>query len=157
MASPILLLEDEDLIEASDYVRQLDLLYTGQSDYLATRSTYGGSPINHLKWIEVSRSCPAWVGKTVGEFRNVMLDTWRPHQEVPDYEFIRGTLPADHILPETRYEEYLRVHKYFALGVGKYKGKPAIHVKAMDPGYYTWAVDAGLIPYATWQSLNEFA
>lgn len=155
MARSVLLLEDEDVIEAGDYVRQLSLIYTGQSDHLATTTTYGGFPINHLEWIEAHRAYPAWVGKTVGEIRKQVLDMWKPHQEVSDYEFIRGPIPESHILPETSREKYLRVYQHYTLKVGKYKGKLAKDVKFYNPSYYNWAVDTGLIPYEVWQSLNQ--
>ena len=156
MARPILLLDDSDIIQAGDYVRQLELFYEGQSDYLATTSTYGGSPINRLRWIEVERSCPAWIGKTVGEFRGKMLEMERPHQPMPDHEFVRGDLPTNHVLGETSHEKYLRVHRHFTFPFGKYKGVRATSIKSSDPGYYFWAVDKGIVPYEVWQSLDEF-
>jgi len=151
------LLEDTDTILATDYVRQLDLEYVGQSDTLFTQSTYSGIPINHLRWLEVSRAgMDFWIGKSVGEFRERMLAMEKQHQPVSDYEFIRGNVPQSHVLPETEQEKYHRLYKHFRLPVGKYKGKLATFVKGCDPGYYYWAVDTGVIPHEVWQSLSKF-
>jgi hypothetical protein len=82
------ILEDNDLIEASDLVRQLSLVYSGQSDYLETSSTYGGGPVNRLGWIPAWIYCPAWVGKKVGDFKRRMPC---------NHEFLRGTVPEAHM------------------------------------------------------------
>lgn len=91
------ILEDHDTIDADDCVRQLSLIFTGQSDYLATTSTYGGSPINRLGWIRADTFCPFWVGKKVGDFRRAMLGRDRHATEVSDYEFVRGPVPKLHM------------------------------------------------------------
>lgn len=96
------LLEDQDCIQEWDMVRQLSLIYDGQSDYLATTATYGGSPLNRLGWIPVQYFCPAWVGKTVGEFRRAMRFDNRHETEVSDYEFVRGAVPKRHLEPLDR-------------------------------------------------------
>ena len=151
------LLEDQDVIEGFDFMRQLDLLYEGQSDHLPTKSTYGGSPINHMEWLEVHRACPAWIGMTVGEIRQWSLGMNKQHQRFPDYEFVRGNIPRSHILPETDLEKFDRVHRHFTMPCGKYKGKRAVWVKAIDPNYYEWAIDKNIIPYDTWRSISKFA
>lgn len=87
----IQLLEDNDVIQADDLVRQLSLMYSGQSDYLETISTYGGGPVNRLGWIPAKYTCPFWVGKTVGEF------TQRMGRFGSDYEFVRGKVPNTHL------------------------------------------------------------
>lgn len=93
---PIFVLEDSDVIKEDDLVRQLSLVYDGQSDYLATNSTYGGSPMNRLGWIPARVFCPAWVDKTVGDFRRTMLGRDRHATEMSDYEFVRGPVPLHH-------------------------------------------------------------
>ena len=98
------LLEDLDTIEATDNVRQLSLVYAGQSDYLATNATYGGSPINRLGWMPARYVCPAWVGKTVGEFREAMLGRDRHAVEIANYEFVRGNVPLSHCEKLTKEE-----------------------------------------------------
>jgi len=90
------ILEDLDKIEKDDWVRQLNLIYTGQSDYLQTNATYGGMPMNRMRWIPAWAFCPAWVGKTVGEFRREMLKRDRHATEMSDYEFVRGEVPKRH-------------------------------------------------------------
>lgn len=87
----IQMLEDQDVIQADDLVRQLSLMYEGQSDYLMTTSTYGGGAINRLKWIPAKYNCPFWVGKTVGTFNEKM------ERFGSGYEFIRGAVPSDHL------------------------------------------------------------
>lgn len=91
------ILEDIDVIQSTDYVRQLSLTFEGQSDYLATTATYGGGAINRLGWIPAKYFCPFWVGKTVKEFRSRMEATGRHSSEVCDYEFIRGDIPKSHL------------------------------------------------------------
>jgi hypothetical protein len=100
----IAMLEDNDVIQADDFVRQLSLIYTGQSDYLATNATYGGSPMNRLGWIPAKYMCPAWVNKTVGEFNQAMMGRDRHATEKSVYEFIRGAVPKDHCEKLTREE-----------------------------------------------------
>jgi len=90
------ILENQDIIQEDDCVRQLSIVYDGQSDYLATNATYGGSPINRLGWLPAKFVCPAWVGKTVGEFRKTMLGRNRHAVEMSDYEFVRGKVPTSH-------------------------------------------------------------
>lgn len=82
------ILEPSDRIEAGDLVRQLALSYEGQSDYLATNATYGGGRINRLGWIAVGEFCPAWIGKTVGEFNRALRAS---------HEFVRGPVPKAHL------------------------------------------------------------
>lgn len=98
------ILEDQDTIQPDDFVRQLHLTFTGQSDYLETNSTYGGFPVNRLGWVPAKFICPYWVGKTVGEFRNKMLGRNRHAVELSDYEFIRGKVPASHCEKLTKEE-----------------------------------------------------
>lgn len=93
------ILEGCDIVEAEDYVRQLSLIFTGQSDYLETTSTYGGGAVNRLGWIKVKHFCPAWVGKTVDEFHDALVvsRTSKRHEvEMCYYEFIRGEIPRSH-------------------------------------------------------------
>lgn len=78
-------------IRAGDWVRQLNLSYEGQSDYLATNSTYGGSRINRLGWMRADEVCPGWVGKSVVEFGKAMKEIGLR------YEFVRGAVPATHV------------------------------------------------------------
>ncbi len=105
------LLEDQDVIKAEDLVRQLSLIYDGQSDYLATNATYGGSPMNRLGWIPAKMFCPAWVGKKVSEFRKAMMGRDRHEVEMSDYEFVRGEVPKNHLEKLTK--EELKIAQMF--------------------------------------------
>lgn len=92
----VYMLENNDVIQATDFVRQLRLTYTGQSDYLETTSTYGGSRINRTGWMRAEEVCPYWVGKKVGAFNKGMDFNHRHMSEVSAYEFIRGDVPQSH-------------------------------------------------------------
>jgi len=96
----IQLLEPDDTITADCFVRQLSLVFDGQSDYLPTKSTYSGFPLNRLGWIPASEYCPAWIGKTVGEFNKAMNKPHRHASEKCGYEFVVGDLPRSHIEPK---------------------------------------------------------
>ena len=93
------MLEDSDIIEGTDFVRQLSLTFVGQSDTLMTTSTYGGTRINRTGWMLAAEVCPAFVGKTVIEFNRGMDFKHRHHIEVSQYEFIRGDIPLSHQEP----------------------------------------------------------
>ena len=93
------MLEESDTIEATDWVRQLSLTYTGQSDYLETTSIYGGGRINRTGWMTAAEVCPYWVGRTVGEFNEGADFKHRHQSEVSAYEFIRGDIPVSHVEP----------------------------------------------------------
>lgn len=96
----IQLLESGDIITADCFVRQLSLTFDGQSDYLITKGGYSGAPMNRLGWIHASEFCPAWVGKTVGEFNKAMNPVHRHATEKCKYEFVVGDLPHSHIEPK---------------------------------------------------------
>ncbi len=83
----IYLLEDNDVIESTDYARQLDFIYGDWSDQLLSNSNYSGRPINRLGWMKADLIMPFWVGKTV-KSANAAIGV--------KYEFIRGNLPNSH-------------------------------------------------------------
>lgn len=68
----VYMLENNDVIQATDFVRQLRLTYEGQSDYLVTTSAYGGTRINRTGWMRAEEVCPYWVGKKVDAFNKGM-------------------------------------------------------------------------------------
>lgn len=107
------MLEDTDIIEATDWVRQLSLTYDGQSDTLLTTGTYGGTRINRLGWMLAAEVCPAWIGNTVGEFNTGMDFKHRHMTEVSQYEFVRGAIPKSHQEPgdPVVYPEYIPTQK----------------------------------------------
>lgn len=92
----VYMLENNDVIQATDFVRQLRLTYEGQSDYLVTTSAYGGTRINRTGWMRAEEVCPYWVGKKVGAFNKGMDFNHRHMSEVSAYEFIRGDVPQSH-------------------------------------------------------------
>ena len=98
------ILENHDVIQDDDWVRQLSLIYEGQSDALATNGTYSGMPMNRTKWIPARVCCPAWIGESVGNFRECMLGFDRHESEISDFEFVRGNVPAHHQEPLTEHE-----------------------------------------------------
>lgn len=89
------ILEADDVIEATDLVRQLDHLIEGQSDYIQFTSAYSGRPINRMRWQTTQDFCPAWVGKKVGVFIKAM-NMRSDH----GYEFVRGPAPKSHMVEE---------------------------------------------------------
>ena len=89
------ILEPDDVIKSTDYVRQLSLVFTGQSDFLATTNTYNGKPMNRLGWMQAKDVCPFFVGKTVKEFNTT--PSARHATETFRYEVIRGNLPLSHL------------------------------------------------------------
>ncbi len=142
-------LEAEDTIQPGDFLRPLDLIYEGQSDYLATSNTYSGKPMNHTRWLQVERAgIDHWIGNTVGEFNGMSESLGRHDTECTRYEFVRGDLPVDSILPETDNEREEREADEIAeciLKVGKYKGQTGAQVKRADPSYFEWAVREGIL------------
>ena len=99
MAITVLMLDDKDVILPTDFVRQLSLVFDGQSDHLATTATYGGGRINRLGWMLASEVCPGWIGRTVGRFNAAMTGRDRHATELSAYEFVRGDIPESHWEP----------------------------------------------------------
>lgn len=93
----ISILESFDVIEASDLVRPLTLLRSGQSDYLP-ETGMNGLPVNRLKWLPVEAYCPAFIGKTVGQYRDAV-------KHLSDAEFVRGPIPDSHKVKFTKSEQ----------------------------------------------------
>lgn len=140
---PFILFE-EDVIEAGDFVRPLDLTFDGQSDYLHTTNTYSGRPENHTRWVAIERlGMQRWIGKRVGDLNKVMDDLETPHQWTSRYEFARGAMPDFHQLPETDQEHRARMDKA-KLPFGKYKGRTLKYVRDHDGPYYSWMRSEGL-------------
>lgn len=142
-------LEADDIIQEGDFMRPLDLVYEGQSDYLATSSCYTGYPLNHTRWCQVERAgILFWIGKTVGEFNNMSLGLGRHSQEATAYEFVRGDIPPDAILPETEAERERRIENAFnnhELTFGKYRGRTVAELKRLDPTYVEFCLHKGYL------------
>jgi len=101
MPTTVQILDGNDIIEPTDYARQLSLTWEGQSDYLQQNTTYGNSPINRLGWLPVTVTCPCWIGKTVKDFSDAMDKFYATAYKEP-FEFIRGELPNRHLEPLTK-------------------------------------------------------
>lgn len=92
----IIFLDENDIINPTDYCRPLELSYSfAQSDSIITHSTYSGSPINNLKWVLVSQVLgKVWYGKKYKEYTK---------GNSIKYEFVRGNIPTEHILKDNEY------------------------------------------------------
>ena len=143
------ILNDDDVIQAGDFARPLDLVYDGLSDYLPLTNTYSGDPENHTRWCQIERlSLERWIGNTVKELNDAM---WR----FIKYEFCRGDLGPGHILPETENEREARIRK-LTMTKGKYKGASVGWVEANDRSYYYWLVNNGILQRMIDASLPSF-
>lgn len=94
MSVRVEILTSEDILRGDDLCRPLSATFDGQSDTFQTVATYGGGPINHFGWVPVDAVCPAWVGKSVGQFHTALN---KLHHSTPDYEFLRGDVPLSHM------------------------------------------------------------
>jgi hypothetical protein len=125
----IQILEQDDTITANCWYRPLNLL-SGYDDALPLTNTYGGGPINNVKWLLVGIHAPGHIGKKLKEINsparsNCISDLkWY-------YEFILGTPPRQHIHFDM-YEKYKRMSK------GKYEGQFTKVVEYRDKKYYSW-------------------
>lgn len=146
-------LEADDIIQEGDFMRPLDLVYEGQSDYLATSSCYTGSPMNHTRWCQVERAgIPFWIGKTVGEFNDTSFNLGRHSTETTAYEFVRGDIPAHAILQETEAERERRVRAELdtkVLTFGKYRNQTVAQIRRHDPSYIEFCLREGYLKEPT--------
>lgn len=88
------ILEANDIIEPEDWCRPLSIISMsgGHSDYYSFSNTYSGTPDNNVKWVKVKYIFgKIWHGKTVAE-----ID--KGPGRFTKYEFVRGNVPAKHIL-----------------------------------------------------------
>lgn len=99
------ILERDDVIREDDWVRYLDIEYAGQSDTVATRSCYGGSPMNFFRWLRVKDAMMYhFIGKTVGYVQDRLDEMDKAHNSYARYEFARGEVPTSHRLVLEEYE-----------------------------------------------------
>jgi len=139
----IQLLEDDDIIQSSDWCRPMVILPADSwSDTILFNDTYSGHPENNVTWLTAQQCCAAWIGNTVKEFNDALANC------VVWHEFVRGPIPVHHQYGLTKaesraaYKEYLKttVSKY-----GKYKGFTWYHIRCVDESYYDWAVEKKII------------
>lgn len=97
MAITIQILERDDVIQATDFVRYMEIEYEGQSDTVMTRGTYGGLPMNFFRWLKVEDAgMPYFIGKPVGFVEDWHARIEKQHQPVARWEFARGPIPKAH-------------------------------------------------------------
>lgn len=149
MATEILLLDDNDVLEPTDFYRYTEISYVGQSDTVHEINTYGGTAINFFRWMRLDREggCAGWYGKTVGEVKQFSVGT--QHQPGPRFEFARGNIPVPHQVPETLFEETQRMGK-LVITFGKYNGMSVNEILTVDDGYIRWL-------YYNTTTFNEFS
>ena len=95
------ILEQADIIKETDFVRQL-VISENEDGVVEHNSMYSGLPTNRSRWLTANVVCPAFIGKTVGVFNEVMARFYR--LEV-SHEFIRGNIPESHVVKLTKSEE----------------------------------------------------
>lgn len=87
----IQLLEEDDVINPTDFCRPLSLEYSEFGDSIFTKATYSGSPINNMKWCRVRFILGnGWMGKKIKEYNS--------KDSITKLEFVRGQIPDSHLL-----------------------------------------------------------
>ena len=138
-------LEDDDIIHPDDWCRPLTKSsdYESHSDQWNETNTYGGSPLDHLKW------CPVWLclGKIWwgSEYGKLTINNKFPH------EYIRGDIPNSHKQSlkwndwhkrhPLWWESYLKHQEIVSDTLfthGKYKDCNVGKVYRMDSQYIDW-------------------
>ena len=136
----ISILEDDDILQPTDYCRPLLLTTLSiHSDTYSCTNTYSGLPENNVKWLRVDQYFgPIWYGKKV----SALL------AKLPPHEFIRGDVPLSHRFGKTRtdidaeYQEYLETN---VMQYGKYAEYTFEELRFKDRSYYDWALGKGII------------
>ena len=131
----IQLLEDDDILEPTDFYRFTRIWYMGQSDTVETTSMYGGGVMNFFLWMRLNREygSKGWYGKTVRAVRGFNKST--PHQPGATFEFARGPIPVKNQMPETNVDKRLTLGNT-ELTFGKYKGTTIADLN--DDSYLRW-------------------
>lgn len=135
------ILEDHDIILATDWCRPLLLITMtgGHSDYYSFESMYTGQPENNVTWVTADQILGEhWIGQTVGEYNAAISHCG------PEYEFLRGDVPASHQYGKTNrqlseeHETWIQTTK---VHIGKYtdKGYTWADIRDMDYSYFEWA------------------
>jgi hypothetical protein len=91
----ITILDVGDVINPNDWMRPLyrSADYDALSDSWHETSTYGGGPLDHLKWAPVwLKLGSVWWGSTYEEYINFNTEGSMM------YEFVRGAIPKSHAL-----------------------------------------------------------
>lgn len=89
----VYLLESDDVIQSSDWVRYLIL-----DDVANSYSMYSGIPSNNTQWLRVKDMFgPHLYGKTVTEFHESLSRCYHIPPDSMKFEFMRGKLPESHL------------------------------------------------------------
>lgn len=104
----LMLLEDDDVIEPTDWIRPLRIVTMGggMSDDYSFKSCYSGTPENNVKWTRVCDIIgPVWKGKTLGQLNALAVSTNKASAATA-YEIVRGDIPMSHRLDMNGYRSY---------------------------------------------------
>ena len=96
----VLILEDNDTVEPTDWCRPLTLttMSGGHSVALSFENMFSGTPQNNTKWVQVQDVFgPNWFYKTAQELNNYGGSA---------HEFVRGDVPAAHQLDMKGYNSF---------------------------------------------------
>ena len=134
------LLEEDDILQPTDYCRPLLLTTTSpQSDHYSFSNTYSGLPENYVKWLRVEQKFgECWYGKPI---KNLLA-------KIEPYEFIRGEIPKSHLYGLTKADIRKEYNDYLATNVmsyGKYKEYTFAEIRQVDHSYFDWATDKEII------------
>jgi len=96
------LLENDDLIEPTDWCRPLRIVTMGGgiSDDYSFKSCYSGTPENNIKWVRVCDVFgPVWKGKSIKQLNAMYYDNpTNRSSALTVYEIVRGDVPKEHQL-----------------------------------------------------------
>lgn len=94
MAITIQLLGKEDFLQPTDWIRPLTPILNGfgEDSPINSFNAYGGTPVNHFKWVIASDVIgEVWMGKSLRE-----LEERFEHLGGFNYEVVRGSIPKEH-------------------------------------------------------------
>lgn len=96
MATQILMLGPEDVLQPTDWVRPLVETpgeFQSSPSSINSFSTFGGTPLNHFKWVPARDVMgELWFGQSLAEIHR----RWA-HLGGFNYEVVRGEVPMAHV------------------------------------------------------------
>lgn len=156
------LLGRTDKINPNDWCRPLirSADFESHSDMWSETNMYGGSPLDHLLWVPVWLKLGAvWWGDTYAAFEDFQTTGMR-------YEFVRGTMPANHVIDlesdkwkhrhPTYYSRTKKLHDqvmYRIIDFGAHKDHTVQWVHKHYPNWLEWAMAKTDKPY--WKEVKE--
>ena len=106
----ILYLEDDDIVEPTDWCRPLRVVSMGggMSDSYSFKSCYSGTPENNVKWVRVCDSHGQnWKGKTLGQLNAMYYNNPTiKASALTAYEVVRGDIPVSNRLDMRGFASY---------------------------------------------------